>query len=194
MSTSQNIKTLQDYRDKSYVLSILYERHSGFYNFIKNIINIPLILISSSMSIINSNFEPQELKIINIIVNCIVALLLSMMNNFKIDIKAQTFHNLSMKMNRLCHKIENELTDNIDDISPDAIVNYINEYDNLNETLEFGLIDYINNKVKLIYKDIKTLPNCLNCTSTFTAPGGQVAEAAIVPQIVIQNEIISNGI
>ena len=83
MSTSQNIKTLQDYRDKSYVLSILYERHSGFYNFIKNIINIPLILISSSMSIINSNFEPQELKIINITVNCIVALLLSMLNNFK---------------------------------------------------------------------------------------------------------------
>ena len=37
MTTPQNIKCLQDYRDKSYVLSILYERHSGFYNFIKNI-------------------------------------------------------------------------------------------------------------------------------------------------------------
>ena len=178
MPTSQNIQTLQDYRDKSYVLCILYEHHSNFYNFIKNIINIPLILISSTMSIINSNFEPTELKVINITVNCIVALLLSMLNNFKVDIKAQTFHNLSIKMNRLCHKIENDLTDNIDDITTDKIFNYINEYDNLNESLEFGLIDYINNKIKSIYQNKKTLPNCLNCTSTF-----------IVPQIVIQNEI-----
>ena len=182
MSTSQNIKTLQDYRDKSYVLTILYERHSVFYATIKNIINIPLILTSSLMSIVNSNFEPQELKIINIIVNCIMAILLGFVNNFKIDIKAQTFHNLSMKMNRLCHKIENELTDNIDDIRPETITNYINEYDNLNETLDFGLIDYINNKVKLLYKDVKTLPNCLNCTTTF-----------IIPQVVIQNKI-SNDI
>jgi abortive infection bacteriophage resistance protein len=112
--------------------------------------NKSLILISSSVSLINSNFEPHELKIINIIVNFIVALLLSMMNTFKIDIKAQIFHNLSMKMNRLCHMIEYELTDNIHHKTPDAIVNYINEYDNLNETLEFGLIDCINNKVKLI--------------------------------------------
>ena len=76
MTTTQNIKTLQDYRDKSYVLCILYEKHSGFYSLIKNIINIPLIITSSLMSIINSNFEPQELKIINIIVNCRIALLL----------------------------------------------------------------------------------------------------------------------
>lgn len=82
MSTPQNIKCLQDYRDKSYVLSILYERHSSFYSTIKNIINIPLILTSSIMGIINSNFDPQELKTINIIVNCIMALLLGFINNF----------------------------------------------------------------------------------------------------------------
>ena len=103
------------------------------------------------MSIINSNFQAEDLKIINITVNCLMALLLSLMNNFKIDIKAQIFHNLSQKMNRLCHKIESVLSDNIEGITSDMIEGFINEYDNLNESLEFGLIDYINNKVKDLY-------------------------------------------
>ena len=167
MTNIQFIKTMEQYRDKSYVLSILYQRHSNFYNNIKNIINLPLIITSSLMSIINSNFDPHELKIINIIVNCVMALLLSLMNNFKIDIKAQIFHNLSQKMNRLCHKIESELSDNIDAITSDIIESFINEYDNLNESLEFGLIDYINNQVKDLYKDVKTLPSSLNCVGSF---------------------------
>ena len=86
---------------------------------------------------------------------------------FKIDIKAQIFHNLSQKMNRLCHKIESVLSDNIEGITSDMIEGFINEYDNLNESLEFGLIDYINNKVKDLYKDVKTLPSSLNCVGSF---------------------------
>ena len=97
-----------------------------------------------------------------------MALLLSLMNNFKIDIKTQIFHNLSQKMNRLCHKIESELGDNIDDITSDIIESFINEYDNLNhQSLEFGLIDYMNNQVKVLYKDVKTLPSSLNCVGSF---------------------------
>ncbi len=178
---------MEKYRDQSYVLSILYQRHSNFYNTIKNIINLPLIITSSLMSIINSNFQAEDLKIINITVNCLMALLLSLMNNFKIDIKAQIFHNLSQKMNRLCHKIESVLSDNIEGITSDMIEGFINEYDNLNESLEFGLIDYINNKVKDLYKDVKTLPSSLNCIGSFVADSATCPNRGVPSDIVIVN-------
>jgi hypothetical protein len=187
MTSIQYIKTMEKYRDQSYVLSILYQRHSNFYNTIKNIINLPLIITSSLMSIINSNFQAEDLKIINITVNCLMALLLSLMNNFKIYIKAQIFHNLSQKMNRLCHKIESVLSDNIEGITSDMIEGFINEYDNLNESLEFGLIDYINNKVKDLYKDVKTLPSSLNCIGSFVADSATCPNRGVPSDIVIVN-------
>ena len=167
MLNQNQIKQLQSYRDKSYVSSILFQKHSDFYSLIKNIINFPLIIISSMMSIINSNFEPNELKIPNIILNCSTALLLSIINNFKCDLKAQTFHNLSLKMNRLTHSIENDLNDNMEQLTQENIETYINDYDNINEVLEFGLIQFIKNDVKKKYKIKRVLPNSLNCELSF---------------------------
>ena len=82
MLNQNQIKQLQSYRDKSYVSSILFQKHSDSYNLMKNIINFPLIIISSVMGLINSNFEPEKLKIMNIILNCLTALILGLVNNF----------------------------------------------------------------------------------------------------------------
>jgi hypothetical protein len=60
MFSQNQIKQLQDYRNKSFVSSILFQKHSNFYNLMKNIIKFPLIIISSVMGLINSNFEPEK--------------------------------------------------------------------------------------------------------------------------------------
>jgi hypothetical protein len=51
-------------------------------------------------------------------------------------------------MNRLCHSIENDLTDNLDNLTQENITKYINEYDNINESLEFGLIQMLKTNIK----------------------------------------------
>jgi hypothetical protein len=40
----------------------------------------------------------------------------------------------------LCNQIEDSLTNDINNITVDKIRNYINEYDSIGETLEFGFI------------------------------------------------------
>ena len=167
MLNQNQIKQLQSYRDKSYVSSILFQKHSDFYNLMKNIINFPLIIISSVMGLINSNFEPEKIKYMNITLNCFTAFILALINNFKLDLKAQTFHNLSLKMNRLTHSIENDLNDNMEQLTQENIETYINDYDNINEILEFGLIQFIKNNVKNQYKIKRILPNSLNCELSF---------------------------
>ena len=119
------------------------------------------------MGLINSNFEPEKIKYMNITLNCFTAFILALINNFKLDLKAQTFHNLSLKMNRLTHSIENDLNDNIEQLTQENIETYINDYDNINEFLEFGLIQFIKNNVKNQYKIKIVLPNSLNCELSF---------------------------
>ena len=52
--TLQQKETIFQYRDKAYICSILCQQSSDWYNVLKTITNIPLIVISTSMSILNS--------------------------------------------------------------------------------------------------------------------------------------------
>ena len=82
---SKQVKLLQDYRDKYYVMNVLLTRSYERFNFIKQITNIPLILSSSVMAIINSSsFDGNEVKMPNIVINSITALILSLIGNFQI--------------------------------------------------------------------------------------------------------------
>ncbi len=76
---------LKQYQEKSFVSSILAEEASNYFSFIKNIINIPLIIYNSAMVCINSSITDQELlNILNIILNSSTGLILSLISNFKI--------------------------------------------------------------------------------------------------------------
>ena len=47
--------------------------------------NIPLIVISSVMAILNSGqFKPEDMKLPNIIINSLTALILALISNFKL--------------------------------------------------------------------------------------------------------------
>jgi len=168
MLSSEQIKLLENYRDKSYVSSILCDECCLFYSRIKNFVNIPLILSSSIMTVLNSgSFDSDTMKIPNIVLNAATALLLSLINNFKLPEKIQNFKNISVKMNKLCHAIEDKLSNDIGSCNHELIRQFINEYDTLNENLDYPYVQYIKNSVKKRYAHKRSLPNSLNCEETF---------------------------
>ena len=139
--SSEHVKLLESYRDKAYITSILCAQSSEHFEFLRSIINIPLILSSSVMTVMNSMNET---------------------NSNEIKIKQ-----IEIKMNKLTHKIEDFLSIDLESTKIEDIRAIINEYDSLNESLDFPFPNFIKNRVKKIYSGKKTLPNILNCEISF---------------------------
>jgi len=179
------IKLLNSYRDKSYVLALLSIECSNFYGIVRNILNIPLILCSSIMLILNSydKINKDHLQITNIILNASTALILSFSNNFKINEKISNFKTIGQKLNKYCSNLENILSDDINEISHDNIKKLIEDYNNLNEQIEFPFVSYIKEKIKKKYEGKKTLPNELNCVSSFVIIEEDKTNNHIIPLV-----------
>ena len=164
ISTDQLI-LLESYRDKAYISSVLCEKTASYYAFYKNIFNIPLILSSSVMTILNSSSDisSNDLKITNIIINGITAITLAVVNNFKFAERTTIFKTNNIKFTKLLHSIEDSLINDKNNLTTEMIRNYIQMYDTLYENLDYNFPETIKNKVRDIYKGKKTLPNILNC-------------------------------
>ena len=167
----EQIKLLESYRDKAYICNILCDETFNHYSFIKNLVNLPLILSSSIMTVLNSSdFDPMAMRIPNIVLNASTSLILSLINNYKLPEKCQTFRSKAIKYMHLCNQIEDSLTNDIENINIDKIRNFINEYDAIGETLEFGYpaaSRTYKNSVRKRFINKKTLPNSLNMVGTF---------------------------
>jgi hypothetical protein len=120
------------------------------------------------MTVLNSSdFDAQTMRIPNIVLNASTTLILSLINNYKLAEKSQTFRSKSIKYMHLCNQIEDSLTNDLNNINIDKIRNFINEYDAIGETLEFGYPTRIKNSVRKRFLNKKTLPNSLNMVGTF---------------------------
>ena len=119
--------------------------------------------VMNSMNETNSN----EIKISNIVLNTWTSLILSLVGNFKLTEQATNFKQIDIKMNKLTHKIEDFLSIDLESTKIEDIRSIINEYDSLNESLDFPFPNFIKNRVKKVYKDKRTLPNALNCELSF---------------------------
>ena len=88
MISQEQVKMLESYRDKAFITSLLCQESMEFYSFLRSMINIPLILSSSVMSIINamSDVETNSIKYTNIILIASTATILSLIGNFKLFI------------------------------------------------------------------------------------------------------------
>ena len=174
--TSTQIEMLVAYRDKAYVSNILCDECYYYNNMRKNLINIPLIVCSSIMTVFNSSsFDDDTMRIPNILLNSLTTLILALIGNFKFVEKQNNFHNNGLKFNRLCHKIEDTLTHNIEDITVEKLREYIEEYDTLNENLEFPYNQSIKEKIRKRYLGKKILPNALNCVGEFSIRTEEIA-------------------
>lgn len=156
------------YRDKSYICAILCQESNEWYSFLKTITNIPLIIISTGLTVLNSiDVGDEKMKLVNIVFNATFALTLSLINNFKISEKQANFKSLNLKYTKLTHFIEDKITNDIDLCTKDDIRQIINDYDILEENLDFAYPGFIKRRVKNRYYGKKTLPNILNCELIF---------------------------
>jgi hypothetical protein len=99
---------------KSEGLVLLCSKASGYWSMIKFAFNIPLVLTSSAMCIINSISEDaNEVKVPNIVVNVISVLIMSLNNSIKASEKCDLFRRSSQQFLLLAGQIENdnEITD-----------------------------------------------------------------------------------
>lgn len=157
------INLLKSYKDKSYIMGVLCEKSFEHFNFIKSICNIPLILISGVMAILNSSsFDGNEMKIPNIVINSLTAMIIGIINNFRINEKESNFKQLSCKFMKISHSIEDKLHNHLETLSGSDISNQIKEYDNLIEQIDFTFPASIQKTVKKLYKNKKQLPAILN--------------------------------
>jgi hypothetical protein len=100
---------------KTEALVLLCSKASGYWSMIKFAFNIPLVLTSSAMCIINSISEDaNEVKVPNIVVNAISVLIISLNNSIKASEKCDLFRRLGQQFLLLAGQIENddEITDN----------------------------------------------------------------------------------
>ena len=166
--STDHVKLLESYRDKAYITSILCAQSSEHFSFLRSMVNLPLIISSSVMTVLNSMSDnSNEMKYANIVLNTWTSLILSIIGNFKLTEQATNFKQIEIKMNKLTHKIEDFLSIDLESTKIEDIRAIINEYDSLNESLDFTYPNFIKNRVKKVYSGKKTLPNILNCEIIF---------------------------
>lgn len=93
--------------DKCEAMTLLCTKASSHWSFVKFCFNMPLVITSSAMCIINSISEDAEtVKIPNIVVNAISVLVMSLNNSIKASEKFETFKKLSQQFMILSQEIE----------------------------------------------------------------------------------------
>ena len=145
---------------KSEAMVLLCSKASGYWSMIKFAFNIPLVLTSSAMCIINSISEDaNEVKVPNIVVNAISVLIISLNNSIKASEKCDLFRRLSQQFLLLAGQIENdnEITDSDFQLISLKYENLINDV----------LFEEIPNRYKLQVAESfkhRTVPSQLNGT------------------------------
>lgn len=115
--------------DKCEAMSVLCQKATQHWSLIKFAFQIPLIITSSVMCILNSfDNDKGNMKIPNVVVNGASVLILALQNNLKVPEKVELFKNLSNNFLQLAHQIEGMEKD---DLSKNAINALTEKYDSL---------------------------------------------------------------
>jgi len=110
-------------------MCILCSKANQHWSLVKFIFQIPLILTSSVMCILNSFDDGKgDLKIVNVVVNGVSVLLISYQSNLKVSEKVELFKNLSNQFLQLAHEIEGKEPESLD---RSTVNNLIEKYDGL---------------------------------------------------------------
>ena len=139
--------------DKCESMTLLCSYASTHWSFVKFCFNIPLVLTSSAMCIINSISEDANaIKIPNIVVNAISVLIMSLNNSIKPAERFELFKKLSQQFMILSQEIENIEGD----IPKDKIDIITLKYDNL---IQDCLFEDIPQKYKIMVANKYTEAN-----------------------------------
>lgn len=115
--------------DKCEAMSVLCQKATQHWSLIKFTFQIPLIITSSIMCILNSfDNDKGNMKIPNVVVNGASVLILALQNNLKVPEKVELFKNLSNNFLQLAHQIEGMERD---ELSKNTINALTEKYDSL---------------------------------------------------------------
>lgn len=149
---------INEYKDKAYITYLLCELSFNYYSTINNFCLLPTILGSSILTILNSSsIDDDILKKINISVNGLNALILALVNGYKINDRINNFKNMKIKFNLFNHSIESFISLN----KFDDIKGIIDEYDRLYNDINYQFPNHIKKKIIKKYGGKKKLPNSL---------------------------------
>ena len=88
-------------------MAVLCSRSSSYWNHWKVAIQIPLILVSSCMAILNSfSDDGSDMRVPNVFVNAVSVLLMSLNNSMKVFEKVESFRAQAQAFIELSHEIE----------------------------------------------------------------------------------------
>ena len=153
---------------KCEIMVQLTSKACNYWNVIRYFFQIPLILTSSVMCILNS-FDSGDgsMKVPNVVVNGVSVLLMSYQNQLKVLEKVDMYKNLSNEFLLLAHEIEGK---NPDEIDRNQVNNLIEKYDKLTFSVNFQDIP-TRYKIDVINKNKgKKLPLQLNGGSGLPSP------------------------
>ena len=148
--------------DKCEAMSVLCQKATQHWSLIKFAFQIPLIITSSVMCILNSfDNDKGNMKIPNVVVNGASVLILALQNNLKVPEKVELFKNLSNNFLQLAHQIEGMERD---DLSKNAINALTEKYDSLVIQCQFEDIKSIKMEVIELWEG-RSVPLQLNGAS-----------------------------
>ena len=159
---------IDDYLDKSFVMSILCEETKNYYNKIRNLLQFPTIILPSILCVFNAAngsipLEKHYILIsINIVLNAVIALFVGLQSIFQINDKYNQFQIITNKFTKLEHYIETTTTNTPEILDSLFVVDIIKSYDSLIDDIDYTFPGFLKNKVKEKYKGSRTMPNILN--------------------------------
>ena len=149
----------QKYREMARIMSILCNRTAGWYNLWKQIVMIPLIILSSSLAVLNGSFQDNNgMRIVNIVCNSITAVLIGINSQLRISEKASMYYDLASKFSKLEHSIEQNVS--LRDVSSDKLNNFIQTYDTLMESVN-GVPEFIKRNMGSVLSKHRYIPYIL---------------------------------
>ena len=150
-----HMKILKDLKDKALIISVLCCKSNTLFSRMRIFINIPLILSSGAMTILNSMNDTNSdgIKYANIVLNSCTVTILSLIGNFKLAERELTYRQTHIRMKKLYHQIENKVRLDPYKITTDYVGNMTKEYINIYEHLEYPIPNFV---IQRFNKDITT--------------------------------------
>lgn len=161
---SQNNEDIDSYKDYTFIMYILCDKSGSFYSKIKNIINIPIVICSTGLSILNTTVFDKDTDIsdklifinyLGIIFNLLIALSVAILNVFKITEKEFSFKSNSINFLKLHNKINAEIARSKTTSADLDILNIISEYNLLCEHIMFHIPSRIRRDIQKNYQHHK---------------------------------------
>ena len=161
MSFDSYHESIELYKDYTYIMYILCDKTASFYSKIKNIINIPIVLCSTALSILNTTDFINNIDMVpitrNITIACnlLIAISVAILNLYKITEKEFAFRSHSDAFLQLHNKINTEIAKSKTIHTKIDILRIMNEYNLYSEQIAFHIPSRIKKFIIKNYNNYK---------------------------------------